>query len=515
MQPRPVSVLRTAAAPLAFLLTVAIAGVDFGGYWDDDAMFSKVRHALSSPPTLLPNAYDYPAVTFWLSLAAIAPEAAADRQLRYRVPDTSALVAFTGTDQYRMRTRALFAAVSSLSVIWIAAVSLALGAYEWEALLASSLFAVSWEVTYHIRWIAPDGVMTQFVVASVLCSVMALRLTPKRGMSLRLGAVAAGLATATKYSAWPIVLVVVAASWIANESESLPRRAIASMNLAATAVAVFLVVSPGTLLQPTLAASAILWQVAHYATGHYGYTVHSGLDHATRLLIYCGSVLLSRDAAVAVGLTVCAFAGAIALARENHRTGLVFLSFPVLYASYFSLQRVMIVRNVIVIAPFLAVLAARGVRAAWDAAAVAGQRRPSRIAIAALATVVVFLNGAHAVAAVASIRGRSDATTLREFTEWARGQDEGSIELSARLQSLLGGASGTPTAGARFAMYADEPGHEAFRPNERALFQQVFGPREVNLNYYPDWIGGRHIVVLTRAQAMRFGVIQQRPIGEQ
>ena len=42
------------AVPFAFLLSVSIAGVDFGQYWDDDATFSKVRRSLTPPPTLLP-----------------------------------------------------------------------------------------------------------------------------------------------------------------------------------------------------------------------------------------------------------------------------------------------------------------------------------------------------------------------------------------------------------------------------------------------------------------------------
>ena len=31
-----------------------------------------------------------------------------------------------------------------------------------EALLAASLLALSWEVSYHTRWVAPDGLLMQF-----------------------------------------------------------------------------------------------------------------------------------------------------------------------------------------------------------------------------------------------------------------------------------------------------------------------------------------------------------------
>jgi hypothetical protein len=47
-------------------------------------------------------------------------------------------------------------------------------------------------------------------------------------------------------------------------------------------------------------------------------------------------------------------------------------------------------------------------------------------------------------------------------------------------------------------MYAAEAVALGVRPNKRATFARVFGPREVNLNYYPDWPGDDHIVIVSR-----------------
>lgn len=501
-----VRALLLGVVPLAFLLGVTLGGADFGQYWDDEAMATKVRRALAPPLTLLPFAYDYPGVPFWIALAAVSPEAAGDRGVRHAVPDTSALVSFTRTDAYRRRSRAVFAALSSLAAVATAGLSIAAGAVSWEALLAAALFAVSWEVNYHFRWIAPDGVMTALVAGAVVAAAASLRPSADRARLLGLAAVAAGLATASKYSAWPALVPVALAAWITREGEAPVRRSGAALKTILVAVLTFLVFSPGTVLQPVLAFGQIRAQVAHYGAGHGVYTVSRGVDHLRRMLLYDAIVLPSPYAAIAIGLTATAIAGAWALCRRSPKLALVVLGFPAGYTIYLALQRVMIARNLIVLAPFGAILAARGFRVAWEAA---GRTRwPAvRAAVPAVAAAVVAVHAVFDVSAVASIRGRSVARTANEFSEWLVRQPAGSVQLSDRLQRALDDPAGPPAADADIAMFALDAGHEGIRPNEPRVFAHVFGPREVNLNYYTDWIGDEHIVVLSRRQALRFGVV--------
>jgi hypothetical protein len=498
-----------AIVPLAFLLATSMAALDFGPYWDDDAMFTKVRRALASPPTLLPHAYDYPSVTFWMSVAALAPEAARDPALRARVPDTTQLSAFTESPRFLLRARAIFAAVSAFAVLWIAAATLALGGARWEAFLACALFATSWEIGYHVRWIAPDGTTLQFAAAATTAAVVAVTAGARHARRwCAAAAVATGLAIGTKYSAWPLIAPLSAAVWQAAPELERPRRLLRVIAHVAGAAGVFLLTSPGILLQPTIAAAQILGQVAHYANGHGIYTVSRGVDHLGRMLAYELTVLMSPYRAVAIGTTAAALVGAIAVVRRSSPAAITFVSFPIAFTLYFALQRAMIVRNLIVIAPFLAVLAGRGIGFAWHRT---GEDRPGawvRGALAAGVFAAIAANAAYAVDAAGSIRHRSDARTAQEFAAWLAGQPPGSVALSPRLQAAVGEeAPGrmTPDPGVRMvAMYALEPGHERITPNERGLFAQVFGPRDVNLNYYPDWVGAEHIVVLERRRAQRF-----------
>ncbi len=496
--------LLVGAVPLAFLVVVTTAGVDFGRYWDDDAMATKVRRALGPPLTLLPFAYDYPGVSFWLALSAIAPEAARDVRIRHVDGDSPALVAFTYTDRYRLRSRRVFAAVASLGVLATAGLSLALGASSWEAFFAAALFAVSWEVTYHFRWIAPDGVMAGLTAAAVLGATLALRSRDPR--LLIVAAIAAGLATGCKYSAWPgVIPVAIAAAFSAGES--IRDRLAAVIRIAFVAVATFLIVSPGTLLQPILAAGHIRHQIGHYASGHGIYTVASGLAHLRRMLLYDLLVLPSPFPFVAAALTAAAAAGAWLVWRESPRLAIIALTFPVLYTLYFAGQKVMIVRNLMVVAPFGAVLAGRGLYAAWSAAARTRWPR-ARFALPIAATAVLAAHAVYDVGALESIRKRSAARTRGEFQQWLVRQPVGSVQLSDRLQQALGTPAQPCRPDAEVAMFALDTGHAGIVANEPAVFLRVFGPREVNLNYYPDWIGDDHIVVLSNRQARRFGVIR-------
>jgi hypothetical protein len=495
-------------APWVFLAAVALAGVDFGRCWDDGAAVSKVRLALTPPVTLLPFAYDYPGAPFLLTLAAIAPEALSDPNTRRKSPDTSSLLAFADSAAYRLRIRRVFLAVSSLAVFWTAGAALAIGATNLEAFFAAAIFATSWEITYHVRWIAPDGMLMQFAAAAALCGVLAIANDAGRQSSrvLIFGAIAAGLATASKYSAWPAVAPIAVAAWFATGGPSLGRvwRVI---KLSALSVLTFFLVSPGTLLQPTLAVSEMRAQVVHYSTGHGIYTVSRGADHLARLLMYVGTVLMSPNAWMASAVAVAAAIGAYALSRETPRTALCLMVFPASYAFYLGLQRAMIVRNLMALAPFVAVLAARGGGALWRDVRRTRWSVPLHSALVALAVLVVIANGWAGVSATESIRHRSDERTRAEFVEWLSQQPQDAVELSDRLRAELGINAPAPRRGADVAMYALDAHHEGILPNGARTFTHVFGPREVNLNYYPDWIGDAHIVVLPREAAIGFGVV--------
>jgi 4-amino-4-deoxy-L-arabinose transferase-like glycosyltransferase len=99
---------------------------------------------------------------------------------------------------YLLRVRTVFLLITSLSVLWVYLIVLHWRGSWVEALLASAFLALSWEVAYHLRWIAADGILMQF---GALTFLFTLRASLKRHgrLWLQLAAAAAGLACGTKY----------------------------------------------------------------------------------------------------------------------------------------------------------------------------------------------------------------------------------------------------------------------------------------------------------------------------
>jgi hypothetical protein len=57
-----------------------------------------------------------------------------------------------------------------------------------------------------------------------------------------------------------------------------------------------------------------------------------------------------------------------------------------------------------------------------------------------------------------------------------------------------------------FFARADGPPPRQWKTNDPWLTRAVFGPREVNFNWYSTWVGRDRVVVMTRAKAASTGV---------
>ena len=260
----------------------------------------------------------------------------------------------------------------------------------------------------------------------------------------------------------------------------------------------------------TLFMSGIRSQLAHYSTGHSVNTINRGFEHLWRMGEYFTIVLLSPYAPIAFAWSALAVVGAVSLWRQSSRLAAIVLTFPVLYIAYFSLQRVMIVRNLLIVAPFIAWLAARGARVPWDAL---GRTRAPYAVRFVFATVIAAALGANVVwdvRSVDTIRARSPQRTGHEFAEWLRTRQPGTVwlapSLSADVRATEAAIAAPRERATALAFSASDPLLANVPANRRGLFAAVFGPREVNLDYYPNWIGDEHIVVLSAERARELGI---------
>ncbi len=215
---------------------------------------------------------------------------------------------------------------------------------------------------------------------------------------------AAALATGTKYPAGLLLIPVLLVSIFAStEKRSFRRTAGVVVQELLIYAAAFLITTPGAVLQPWAFLRALVVEGGWYSQGHWGYTIPAGALHLGRMLDYLGLVLLSPFPVIAGLLSLAAAAGAWWVWRESRLLAGVLLLFPAVYVAFFAAQRVMIVRNLLVLAPFMAILAGRGIfetirRFRWQ---------QGRWALTVAVAAMMALQAAWLVHAAETIHGRS------------------------------------------------------------------------------------------------------------
>jgi 4-amino-4-deoxy-L-arabinose transferase-like glycosyltransferase len=594
------------SVPLLVLILTGLRGVDFGKHWDEDETNVGPMQQMIKSQTLLPAYYQYPSFNYWVCVAGILPEiikefpsealyeededsssegdtdadnneekkdatpdgngpktmdaakvgetATPDDQEDYLVPQAvesqaflqykERLAKFVFGDAYRLRMRGIFLILSSLTVLWVYLLVLA-WRHSWiEALLASSFLAFSWEIAYHFRYLATDGVLVQFGALTMLGVVFSWLKGGSRNW-LRLAAVAAGLGCGSKYPGGLLLAPVLVAGYLAWDRQT-PRRALLRLwfELGVIFAGAYLLSTPGTILQPLKFHHDVQYIRNHYAGSgddHGGHSLPPGFVHGVGILEYLSLALFSPYSGIALLVFGLALLGGYALIREEPKTALVFLIFPVLYLPYFSTQGVQIVRNYLVAAPYLAILAARGAAFVWQKLASqelpalgnGGRRRLSYLrtgfALTLLACQLInagWLVWAAETIAHRDLEERPNDRFLREAATYISAHPEQRYYLSRQVRQRLAALGSLdfpnlvadPQQADAVIFYTDEGAqHEgkevwevklAWPATKRTLTTTWFGPYEVNFNYYPSWEGDERIIVMSLATAREIGIAQ-------
>jgi 4-amino-4-deoxy-L-arabinose transferase-like glycosyltransferase len=512
---RHVSVL----LPLVLLIGTGLRGLDFGLHWDERPwQIGPVKQMVQSG-TLLPGYYTYPSFDYWLNLLVLAPDAAASPTAGENL--RKHLLRTLDSPAYLLRLRAVYLLITSLSLVWVYLLVLQRRDSWLEALFAASLVACSWEVAYHLRWVATDGILMQFAALTVLLAVHALK--SRRDSWLMAAAAVAGLGCGTKYPGGLLVLPVVLAGFFGAEDCTPRVKVVRFIKVATVFALVYLAVTPGTILQPVKFAHGVLYEITHYATGHGGHAIGRGLEHMQRLLMYFATVLFSPYLAIALLMFALAIIGTAGVITRDWRQGAVFVVFPLAYMLYFSTQGTMVVRNLLAVAPFWAIAAARG---AGMLGQFLGRKRsqpmaqlPSpalaRAVWAGLLCAALGLNASWLIASAESIVARQTDRFVRQASEYIHTHPNTKFLLSPRVKRDL------PVVGPSPHNITDDPGEadalvlyaregmlrwHDWPANRRALTQACFGPREVNFDMYPNWWGDDRILVINPTRAKEMGL---------
>ncbi len=494
------------------LIITGLRGLDFGFHWDElPNQVDPVRRSIKKK-TLLPAFYTYPSVNYWLNLTALAPSAA--NALLNDMNIEEHLIASIDTFTYLERIRAIHVFVSALSVVWVYLTVWFWRRSPWEAFLAGAILGLSWEVAYHSRWAAPDTIMMQFGALTLLMMVM-LHLRPDEARWRRLGALSAALAFGTKYPGGLFLIVLLLLVYVSQRNVRDRRERAASLvETAGIFAAVFVLTTPGSVLQPWTFWEHVIEAFDWYRVrGLFGFTVEPGIEHLSKMVTYISLELFSNYALLAAIVAIFAVVGAIAVVAESYRLAIALVLFPILYVLFFSIQSLMIVRNLLVLAPFIAVLAAHGIAKVWERL----NSRLLRVAMAGAIATMLVINAGWLIHAGETIRDRNSDRYVENLADYIVRHASSEFYVSPRVWGALEAIDAVPQPNVQssapetadlVALYAFDamPNWRDWPGNNRALTVATFGPREVNFNYYPNWEGNDRLILMTSEAAQEAGV---------
>jgi 4-amino-4-deoxy-L-arabinose transferase-like glycosyltransferase len=509
--------LSKAAAHLPFVglfvlfVFTGFRGIDFGFHWDEVSWQIEPVREMARTGLFMPRAGIYPAFTKWLILLpALARGVAKALEVGLR-PNLiqAAMVATLDRPDYLLAARRVFVVVSALAMVWTYCAALTLRLRVWQAFVAAATLGLSWEFAYHSRWVATDCITVQFCALTLWLLLWYLR--NGRPNTLYGAAVATGLAIGTKFPVAPLlgVLLLVGASKLSpyRLREQLSRALI----LGCLAVGSYLVTTPATLLEPFKFLELAQYISTRYQHGHYGSTVGLGPDHLYRVLLYFAVSYFSPYRVLSLLLAAGVVAGGFVWWRKSRAVALLLIGFPLLFLSFFCFHYAAFqARNYLLLAPSFALLLAGALGALVDALTHVTARALVWAALAGAAGA----NAVFLVSAAESIRHRSELDDVRQALAYATARPETHFKLSNDIREIARRAQLTLPSN----VTARKPDHVMFfAPSEGPLawdwpandpfaVERTFGPREVNLDWYPTWLGDRHILLMTLEEARHIGV---------
>jgi hypothetical protein len=374
----------------------------------------------------------------------------------------------------------------------------------WVALFAGLLTVTSPELIYHARWIAPDCLLTAAVSFSLLAQYRILHAEDrKQFIKWTLGAsILAGICVGIKYPGLIVILPLFIAICLSGKhgSSRLYKCGVILLSLLAVTV-VFFITTPGVLLQPSLFQSDVLFEMHHYSAGHGGNTVHPGFDHLLRLIEYLTSVLPTNCHWLSICVFLLSITGTISLIRDDRRTAIWFLSLPIAFVCFMSSQRVLIVRNDLLLWPILASLAGLGIASVYRATK---ERMPFRLMSIGFASGLLLYNLTLLTIASYSISQPSTQPSRAAIAQRIAGSPETRFLLSSEISKALHkyGLDGSPnivnttSAADRYIFYSSEiVDHDQFVANVPDRYFTVWSLMdEVNWDYYPAWAGNGRVL---------------------
>ena len=474
----------------AVFLWCAISTVRFGKHWDEWKIIQGVQETITSG-VVLPAGYNWPSLTYLIALFTSLANLPAVVEAGSVAAAKGQLADIVGSPPFTYQLRVVFAVLTASTGLFAVLAARAIGTSWLAASISGAVVLSSFQVLYHSRWIAPDSLVMLACAMTLAAALQAAR--DQRRLPLLLAAVAAGLATAAKYPGGCLLLLPLIAA--ARGPAVLARLTIVLAVFAAT----YLIITPGTIVDSARFVADVLFEIDHYnRLGHGGYTVEAGWPHLAGILDFVAFRLASPYPIVSVLVLTAAVAGGAVAWCVNRYAAVFLTAVPVLYIVYMATNRVLIVRNLLILVPFVAILVAVAV----DKLARLFQSVTVRVAIPVAAATLLALNWPIFLHAAASMHDLDVESWRRSIATYVAEHPDRRFAVSPRVAALL---FERPEARSAVTVYPPERSdayiyvlgeHHARIANRRNTYRVVAGPDDVDLDYYPTWLGLERIVVV-------------------
>jgi hypothetical protein len=504
------------AALFISLLIIGLGSVDFGMHWDEPEIIVSVAASVETG-LFLPRWYNYPSLPYDVSVISLSPTVVSSIFDDHSGPPSrrELIAEYARSLDYKIHLRRVFYILSIASVLTTFFVI-----YVWrrnpiEALLSAALLGTSWEFFYHSRWIAPDVLMAQFGVLSMLFIAHAFRFEDRSRFYLRCGATAAGLCAGTKYPGGIFLIPLLVSIYLIRSEKGKASIIKKPEYLAVLGLfgLTFLMTTPGALIEPFQFYHDLRYEILHYKLGHTDHNMTSPLRYASILLEYLAFAGFSKYWAISLIVFGFALLGAYQLLAEARGWAFWFLGLPTLYSVYFITQRVLFVRNFLIMLPFIAILAARGIFFVVEKV----PREWIRILVLAGVFTGVALNLFWLGRTARLIQNRRTIDHGGNIMSFLEHHPDSTYFLSSDATSFLmetdgeGPQPGNVTETLQEADYiifsSDEVRrHQDWVENQRGTYQVVSGIYEVNLDYYASWKGDLRVLAVRPEIAREIGI---------
>lgn len=474
----------------AVFLWCAISTVRFGRHWDEWKIIEGVQATITSG-VVLPAGYNWPSLTYLIALFTSFANLPTVVEAGSVAAAKGQLADIVGSPQFTYQLRVVFAVLTASTGLFAVLAARAIGTSWLAASIGGAVVLSSFQVLYHSRWIAPDSLVMLACAMTLAAALQAAR--DRRPLPLLLAAVAAGIATAAKYPGGCLLVLPLIVA--ARGPAALARLTIVLALFAAT----YLMITPGTIVDSARFVEDVLFEIGHYSRlGHGGYTVEAGWPHLAGILNFIAFRLASPHPIVSVLVLTAAVAGGAVAWRVNRYTAVLLIAVPVLYIVYMATNRVLIVRNLLILVPFVAVLVA----VALDRLARLFPSVTVRVAIPVVAAMLLALNWPIFLHAASSMHDLDAESWRRSIATYVAAHPDRRFAVSPRVAALLferGEARSAVTVypPERSDAYIYVLGeHHARIANRQNTYRVVAGPDDVDLDYYPTWLGLERIVVV-------------------